>query len=98
MNSSTGMPFSTWIFLNACSDICGLAAPAAAAWPCANATPGVKAEKLTVVFVGRAKEALDEWPERFIPLVRYAMLASHTIAPLHINCFHRSFIDSSCMK
>src|SRR5262249_28585012 len=31
MNSSTGMPFSTWIFLKACSDICGLAAAGACA-------------------------------------------------------------------
>src|SRR5439155_10574136 len=30
MNSSTGMPFSTWTFLKACSDIC--AAEPACAW------------------------------------------------------------------
>src|SRR5215831_5793228 len=35
MNSSTGMPLSTWMFLKTVSDICGLAVAAAAAavWP-----------------------------------------------------------------
>src|SRR5437660_3306301 len=32
MNSSTGMPLSTWMFLNTVSDICGLAGVAAAVW------------------------------------------------------------------
>ena len=50
-----------------------------------------------MVFVGRAKEALEERPDRFMPLVRYAMLTSHTTAPVQINCFHRSFIDISCL-
>ena len=37
MNSSTGMPFNTWMFLKAASDICG--AEAAAGRDCAKATP-----------------------------------------------------------
>src|SRR5215469_6313550 len=37
MNSSTGIPFSTWIFLKAASDICGLGA---AVWFWAKTTPG----------------------------------------------------------
>src|SRR6185369_766890 len=37
MNSSTGMPLRTWIFLKACSDVCGLAA--AGAWARANTIP-----------------------------------------------------------
>src|SRR6516164_10261291 len=38
MNSSTGMPLSTWMFLNTVSDICGfaVAAVAAATWPFAG--------------------------------------------------------------
>src|SRR5215510_4711588 len=38
MNSSTGMPLSTWMFLNTVSDICAfaVAAAAAATWPFAG--------------------------------------------------------------
>src|SRR5947209_5123561 len=50
MNSSTGMPFSTWIFLNACSDIWGRAPPCA----CANATRPNGSVLLSQIF----------WPER----------------------------------
>src|SRR5215467_2309066 len=40
MNSSTGIPLSTWMFLNTVSDICGfaVAAAAAAAWPFSGLT------------------------------------------------------------
>ncbi len=37
MNSSTGMPLSTWTFLNTASDICGLAVAAAACAACLRA-------------------------------------------------------------
>jgi hypothetical protein len=37
MNSSTGMPLSTWTFLNTVSDICGRAVIAAACAACLRA-------------------------------------------------------------
>jgi hypothetical protein len=69
MNSSTGMPLSTWMFLKTVSDICGVAPPAA--WPpaCGSFVPlAANATLIVNATMIPATASVDRLDQNFICL------------------------------
>src|SRR5215475_5144683 len=85
MNSSTGMPFSTWTFLKTLSDICGVAGVAAAT--CADVSccacsigiaPVENAMLVSHAIVTAAAEKIAPLENRFMECLQ-----------LQLDCLHR---------
>jgi hypothetical protein len=82
MNSSTGMPLSTWMFLKICSDISPVGAAgfaAAGAGACARAVRAGCAGTVAGAFPGvdAATEAADVCAESVVPPRAKAILVTH---------------------